>query len=249
MIIEDFKCPICGGPTAHKEQKKTFFKGKKILYSCINPKCRTKLSHDYDEKIKQFMDGIWLYETKCKNSEVWNLYRYKRFNPEQWERILKGERIADLEQKAPNLIPCDSCGKLRGSLIPYVIFENKNYCWICAPIIMDQKTKGITITTTMGIEGHRIREYIDIESIEIVIGTGFFSEFSTEIDDFFGTRSTSFEKKLQAAKKNALRLLKLKALQKGANAIVGIDMDYTEFSGNRIGVVANGTLVKIEPIS
>ncbi len=113
---------------------------------------------------------------------------------------------------------------------------------------MTKVTDKILATTTMNIDGYRIVKYIDIESVEIVLGTGFFSEFSSDIDDFFGLRSTGFEKKLQHAKKNAFQLLKLRAYEKDANAIVGVDIDYTEFSSNRIGLVANGTLVKIEPI-
>lgn len=84
-LIKDFKCPICGGPTTHKEQNKTIFKTKQILYLCINPECGTKLSHDFDEKKKEFMDGVRLYETKRENNEIWKLYRYQRLAPEQWE--------------------------------------------------------------------------------------------------------------------------------------------------------------------
>ncbi len=92
-------------------------------------------------------------------------------------------------------------------------------------------------------------KYIDIESVEIVIGTGFFSEFSGEIADFFGARSSDFEQKLQKAKKTAFERLKYLAFERGGNAVIGIDIDYTEFSGNRIGVVANWTIVYIEKIA
>ncbi|MDP2930258.1 MAG: heavy metal-binding domain-containing protein [bacterium] len=249
MIIEDFKCPICGGPTAHEEQKKRLPRRKTIIYTCIDRECRTELSQDYDEKSEKYENVIYLFKTYSKSNDVWRRYHHSMLTPEQWGRISKGERIPELEIKNDRVGLCDSCGKKEGSFFPFVFIEDKQYCWLCAPAIMDKKLKGITVTTPMGIEGHKIIEYLDIESIEIVIGTGIFSEISTEIDDFFGARSTSFERKLQAAKKNALRLLKLKAWEKGANAIVGIDMDYTEFTGNRICVIANGTLVKIEPIS
>ena len=63
---------------------------------------------------------------------------------------------------------------------------------------------------------------------------------------FFGSRSTDFEQKLSSAKETALKKLKLKAFENGADAIVGIDLDYTEFSDNRIGLIANGTLVSLE---
>ena len=60
-------------------------------------------------------------------------------------------------------------------------------------------------------------------------------------------RSTDFEQKLQRAKAAAFNRLKFVAFEKGANPVIGVDIDYREFSGNRIGVVANGTLMKLAP--
>ncbi len=107
----------------------------------------------------------------------------------------------------------------------------------------------VIVTTTPSVEGHRVREYLGIESVEFVIGTGVFSEVSSSIADFFGQRSSAFEKKLSHAKAVAMGSLKLVAAERGANAIVGVDLDYTEFSGNRIALIINGTLVVIEPSS
>src|SRR5262249_28728131 len=98
------------------------------------------------------------------------------------------------------------------------------------------------------IEGQRIVAYLGIESVEVVIGTGFLSELSGEISDFLGARSKRFEGKLQEAKRVAFDLLKMRAAEKNANAVIGIDLDYTEFSGNRIGLIVNGTLVRAMPI-
>lgn len=103
------------------------------------------------------------------------------------------------------------------------------------------------MTTTNNLDGYTVSQYMDIESVEIVMGTGVFSEFAGDIADFFGARSTAFELKLQKAKKLAFKKLKFLAFEKGANAVIGIDIDYTEFTGNRIGLIANGTLVKIVP--
>ncbi len=108
---------------------------------------------------------------------------------------------------------------------------------------------GILVTTTPGIDGHRVRKYIGIESVEFVIGTGVFSEVTSSIADFFGARSTAFENKLQAAKREAMDALKFLAAERGANAIVGVDLDYCEFSGNRVALIINGTLVVVEPLS
>jgi len=66
-----------------------------------------------------------------------------------------------------------------------------------------------------------------------------FSEFGGDVADFFGARSTArstaFEEELQQAKRAALDKLKYRAFEKGDNAVIGVDLDYTEFSGNRIG--------------
>ena len=105
----------------------------------------------------------------------------------------------------------------------------------------------VIVTSTNNIDGHIVRRYLGIESVECVIGTGMFAEITTEIRDFFGLRSTAFERKLQDAKAAAFDALKLLAAEKGANAIVGVDLDYTEFSGNRIGLIVNGTLVRVGP--
>ena len=107
----------------------------------------------------------------------------------------------------------------------------------------------VIVTTTNNVEGYTIQKYLGIESVEIVIGTGVISEFTSAITDLFGERATAFERKLSDAKHVALQRLQMIAVQKGANAIVGVDIDYTEFQANRIGVVLNGTLVNIQPVS
>jgi len=112
---------------------------------------------------------------------------------------------------------------------------------------IEKQLKDITITTTHNIDGYRVRKYIDIESVEVVIGTGVFSEVTAGIGDIFGLRSNAYESKLSKAKKAAMDMLKYRAYEKGGNAIIGIDIDYTEFSGNRIGLIINGTVVEIEP--
>ena len=101
----------------------------------------------------------------------------------------------------------------------------------------------VVVTTTNHVDGYSVRRYLGIESVEVVIGTGLFSEFTSGIQDVFGQRSSEFEKKLQWGKKAAFETLTMRAAAKGANAVIGIDLDYTEFSGNRIGLIINGTLV------
>jgi uncharacterized protein YbjQ (UPF0145 family) len=126
------------------------------------------------------------------------------------------------------------------------IFEPTAKAWYPPEAYVPAVVQNIIITTTHQIDGCRIEKYMDVESVEIVIGTGPWSELTSGFADFFGARSSDFEKKLQWAKKSALQKLRFVALQRGANAVIGIDLDYTEFTGNRIGVVANGTLVLVK---
>lgn len=226
-------CPICGGATIHTVERKT------QKYLCQNNECSTKL---VVEKECLFMD-----ETKKKDSDIWKKYRYKRFTLSQWNVLTEGGRFLDKEHEVPK--ECESCGKTEGLSRNIVNIKGKYCCNVCAEILIDKAIIEIPITTTLNIDGYKVKRYVDIESVEIIIGTGIFSEFSGGIADFFGSRSTAFERKLQNAKKLAFKTLKYRAFEKGGNAIVGIDIDYTEFSGNRIGLIANGTIVEIVPIS
>lgn len=144
---------------------------------------------------------------------------------------------------------CVKCGKKSGFTSGFFIeIDGEDYCSSCAKDYKNEAIASIIATTTNNIDGYKVTKYIDIDSVEIVIGTGAFSEFGGEISDFFGARSTSFEKKMQKAKKAAIEKLKLNAFERKADAIIGIDLDYTEFAGNRIGIIANGTFVNIEKI-
>lgn len=156
---------------------------------------------------------------------------------------------------AENFEVCAKCGKK--STRPIKI-KGISYCQVCGPKVMEEIVKGseptlaqsynVLITTTNNFEGYRITEYLGVESVEIVIGTGLISEFTSSISDFFGKRSTDFERKLKEAKKTAFEYLKESAKKKGGNAVVGLDIDYVQFTENRIGIVVNGTIVKIVEI-
>ena len=159
-------------------------------------------------------------------------------------------------------MPCSWCGTRLGLLSAFTTdLAGDNLCAECErkrelSKVEKQKrereiakrAETVIVTTTPTLEGHQIVAYLGIESVEIVIGTGLFVELTGEIADFFGQRSKGFEGKLQNAKRVAFQALKTLAAQQDANAVVGIDLDYTEFSGNRIGLIVNGTLVRTVPI-
>ncbi len=103
------------------------------------------------------------------------------------------------------------------------------------------------ITTTPQIEGYKIREYKGVVTGETIIGANFFKDILAGIRDFVGGRSASYEKVLRQAKDTAMQEMMERAMSMGANAIVGIDIDYeTIGEGNSMLMVAtSGTAVVI----
>ena len=103
------------------------------------------------------------------------------------------------------------------------------------------------ITTTPNIEGHPIKEYKGLVTGETIIGANFLKDFLAGITDFFGGRSSSYEAVLAKAKDEALREMQDRAAAMGANAIVGIDLDYEVLGqGNSmLMVTSSGTAVVI----
>lgn len=101
-------------------------------------------------------------------------------------------------------------------------------------------------TTGYNFEGFQIKEYKDIVSGEVVLGTGFLSEIGADIKDLFGKNAKGFEGKIAQAKTEALYSIKEKALRLGANALIGIDFDIMTIGANMIVVSANGTAVFIQ---
>jgi uncharacterized protein YbjQ (UPF0145 family) len=144
---------------------------------------------------------------------------------------------------------CSACGKEAGFFkgLGFQEIRGREYCSGCATDYVRQAIAGVVMTSTHSVEGRAIRRYIDIESVEIVAGTGMLSEFGGDISDFFGARSSAFEQKLQKAKRTALDKLRYRAFELGGNAVVAVDLDYTEFSNNRMGLIASGTVVELAP--
>lgn len=105
------------------------------------------------------------------------------------------------------------------------------------------------ITTTNNIEGGSIKKYIDTICSNVVVGTNIFSDFAASITDFFGGRSSSYQKKLETIYKEASEELKRKAYRLGANAIIGFKVDFDEISGkdkSMFMVSASGTACLVE---
>ena len=103
------------------------------------------------------------------------------------------------------------------------------------------------LTTTPTIEGLQITQYLGVVTGETITGANFIKDFTASIHDFFGGRSGSYEKVLQKGKDTALNEMSDRATQLGADAIVGIDLDYEALgqNGSMLMVTCSGTAVKL----
>ncbi|WP_299105774.1 heavy metal-binding domain-containing protein [uncultured Tenacibaculum sp.] len=102
------------------------------------------------------------------------------------------------------------------------------------------------ITTTNTIENKPAQQYLGIVTGETIIGANFIKDFFAGIRDIVGGRSASYEKVLRQAKESALKEMQDRAVQLGADAIVGVDLDYETVgpNGGMLMVTASGTAIK-----
>ena len=111
-----------------------------------------------------------------------------------------------------------------------------------------QKTLGsIMLTSGFNFEGYVMTRYLDFISEEVVMGTGFFKN-AAGLANTFGLESQSLRQKLADAKTSVMAALRSAAFDQGANAIIGVDLDYSMFGDSLIAVIMNGTAVVIEPL-
>ena len=104
------------------------------------------------------------------------------------------------------------------------------------------------ITTTPQVEGKKIVEYKGIVCGEVISGVNFVKDFMAGIRDFVGGRSQTYEDELINARNGAMEELKIRAQSMGANAVVGVDIDYEVLgqAGSMLMVTVSGTAVVIE---
>ena len=104
------------------------------------------------------------------------------------------------------------------------------------------------VTTTPSIEGQRITKYCGVVAGEAILGANLFKDLFAGIRDLVGGRSATYERELQRAREIALNELRDRARELGANAVVGVDLDYEVLgAGNGMLMVsASGTAVIVE---
>jgi uncharacterized protein YbjQ (UPF0145 family) len=105
------------------------------------------------------------------------------------------------------------------------------------------------ITTTPTVQGSEIDTYFGIATGEAILGANIFKDFFAGIRDIVGGRSAAYEEELRRARDTAIDEMAMEAEAMGANAVVGVDLDYETIQvgkgGNMLMVSASGTAVKI----
>ncbi|MGM0585424.1 MAG: heavy metal-binding domain-containing protein [Pseudomonadota bacterium] len=102
------------------------------------------------------------------------------------------------------------------------------------------------VTTTDAVEGHRITDYRGVVVGEAIMGANVVRDFFAGITDVIGGRSGAYETKLRDAREVAFQDLEAQAREQGANAVVGVDLDYEVVGDSMLMVSVSGTAVVIE---
>ena len=129
------------------------------------------------------------------------------------------------------------------------LIDNKQFDELPTEVI-DELAKDLIVTTEFSMAEYRVTERIEVITAECVFGMNLFKDLFAGIRDIFGGRSSSSQKVLRDARRTCLTELRREALIVGANAIVGVDLDYSEISGDgksMLFVVVSGTAVTVEP--
>lgn len=101
------------------------------------------------------------------------------------------------------------------------------------------------VTTTPGIDGRKISEYLGVVTGEAILGANIMKDLFAGFRDIVGGRSGAYEQELQKARQIAMKEMEEEAASLGANAIVGVDIDYeTVSTGNMLMVSVSGTAVR-----
>ena len=110
----------------------------------------------------------------------------------------------------------------------------------------DINVEKVILTTAYVVSNREIDHEIEVITSECVYGMNVFRDFFAGARNFFGGRSDATQKVLNDLRETCLYELKALAYNKGADAVIAIDLDYSEFSGGMLFLVASGTAVKLK---
>jgi uncharacterized protein YbjQ (UPF0145 family) len=108
---------------------------------------------------------------------------------------------------------------------------------------------GMIVTTTNNVEGRAVEAYFGVVTGEAILGANVFRDVFAGIRDIIGGRSGSYERVLREARDMALAELQEEAARRGADAVIGVDLDYETIgdTGSMLMVSASGTAVRLAP--
>lgn len=163
-----------------------------------------------------------------------------------------------------SLAEYDWSGRLDSNFEPTTKIDGGNYCASCASpakIASEQRKLAmnsgddaiwkIPVTTTPSIDGYKVANVVDVISAECVFGMNIFKDFFASLTDIFGGRSGTSQSALREARQLCVYELRAEAHRLGANAVIGVNLDYSEFSGqgkSMLFLVASGTAVVLEKV-
>jgi uncharacterized protein YbjQ (UPF0145 family) len=113
---------------------------------------------------------------------------------------------------------------------------------------MHRNGGNMIVSTTPSLEGKQITDYLGVVFGEVISGVDFVKDFAAGLSNFFGGRSGTYEEELIRAREQAVREMEQRAMSMGADAVVGIDVDYEVLGANNgmLMVTASGTAVRYQ---
>ncbi|MFB6468258.1 YbjQ family protein [Cytobacillus sp. Hz8] len=106
----------------------------------------------------------------------------------------------------------------------------------------------MVITTTSTLQGKEIERYISVVSGEAIMGANVVRDFLASVTDIIGGRSSAYENKLAEGREIALREMQDKASRLGANAVIGVDLDFETLREGMMMCIATGTAVYVKDL-
>jgi uncharacterized protein YbjQ (UPF0145 family) len=107
------------------------------------------------------------------------------------------------------------------------------------------RESGTIVTTTNGIEGRPITSYLGIVSGEAILGANIFRDLFAKVRDVVGGRAGAYERALREARDIAVKEMLEEAQERGADGVIGVDLDYETIGEGMLMVSASGTAVKL----
>ena len=101
------------------------------------------------------------------------------------------------------------------------------------------------VTTTNVVEGRPVREYLGVVAGETILGANVFRDIGAQIRNITGGRAAGYEKELRNGRDSAIEEMRQEAEKLGADAVIGVDIDYETVGGSMLMVTASGTAVKL----